>query len=301
MSLTVIIVSYNVKKLLDVSIESVLKTYQDKKLQIIVVDNCSSDGSPELVANKYPRVKLIQSRENRGFSSGNNLARPFTKNETVLFLNPDTKVEGQAIKKCLDILTTNLKLGAVTCKVLLPNGEMDYSCHRGLPTIWNTFCYWIGLSKIFPKSGIFSGYQASYKDTNTSHEIDCASGTFLMIRKNILDDLHWWDEDYYWNGEDIEMFYRLKRAGWKVWYESSEHIIHFKGSSSGLWSTKAVNVPISTQIRSAKSAAMAMRIFIGKHQQELGPFPVMILVRFGIYLLEKYRLWKIENGKTYAN
>jgi hypothetical protein len=300
MSLTVIIVSYNVKKLLEVAIDSVLRTYPDKNLQIIVVDNGSSDGSPDLVAKKFPRVKLIQSRENKGFSSGNNLARPFTKGEVILFLNPDTKVEGQAIKKCLDILTQNSRLGAVTCKVLLPNGKIDYSCHRGLPTVWNTFCYWTGLSKLFPKSGIFSGYNASFKAIDTSHEIDCASGTFLMIRKNILDDLNWWDEDYYWNGEDIEMFYRLRRAGWKVWYEASEHIVHYKGSSSGLWTTKAVDVPVSTQIRSAKSAAMAMRIFVTKHKKELGSAFTMAVVSLGIYLLEKYRLWKISAGKDYA-
>lgn len=299
MNLSIIILSYNVSKLLKKTIESVYKTYKEKDFQIIVVDNASTDDSVEMVKKNFPKVHIISSKINTGFSTGNNLARKFAKGKVVLFLNPDTEVKGLAIKKCKDILDGNPKIGAVTCKVVLPNGKIDYSCHRGLPTVWNTFCYWTGLSKIFPQSPIFAGYTATYLNLNESHLIDCISGTFLMVRRDLLDKIGWWDKDYWWNGEDIEFCYKVKMADYKIWYECSEMIIHYKGSSSGLRSSSKYVVSKDTKIKSAKSAAVAMRIFVNKHWKELGPWPIMMVVKFGIYILEKYRLWKIERGLKY--
>lgn len=300
MTLSVVILSYNVEKLLKAAIQAVYDTYKESGLQIVVVDNASSDGSVAMVKKYFPKVDLIVSNSNTGFATGNNLARKVVKGEVVLFLNPDTEVGKDAIKKCLDVITNHSELGAITCKVMLPTGIIDYSCHRGLPTVWNTFCYWSGLSKLFPKSSLFSGYGATYLDTNESHYIDCISGTFLMIKREVLDKINWWDEDYFWNGEDIELCYRIKKTGYKIWYESSVLMTHYKGSSSGLWSTSKSNVSSETKIKSAKSAARAMRIFISKHWRELGPWPVMILVKTGIYILEKYRLFKIKMGIRYV-
>jgi GT2 family glycosyltransferase len=299
MKLSIIILSHNVSALLKKSIESVYSTY-GKNVQIIVVDNASTDDSVDLIKKDFPEINLIESKTNTGFSVGNNLARKSATGDIILFLNPDTEIKGRAISKCLEILAEHASIGAVTCQVMLSNGKMDYSCHRGLPTAWNTFCYWTGLSKLFSKSQYFSGYKATYLNTNESHYIDCISGTFLMIKKEILDKINWWDEDYFWNGEDIEICYEIKKAGYKIWYESGESIIHYKGSSSGLQSTSKGYASKETKVRSAKSAARAMRIFVGKHWKELGPAPLMVLVRFGINLLEKYRLWKIERGINYA-
>ena len=300
MALSVIILSYNVEKLLKKAIQAVNETYKEKSLQIIVVDNASSDGSVDMVKKNFPKVDLVKSDTNMGFAAGNNLVRKIAKGDVVLFLNPDTEVKGRAIRKCLEILTSRSELGSITCKVMLPNGKIDYSCHRGLPTVWNTFCFWTKLSKIFPKSSTFAGYEATYLDTNESHYIDCISGTFLMIKRKVLDKVNWWDEDYWWNGEDIELCYRIKKAGYKIWYEPTERMIHYKGSSSGLWSTSKVVVAKETKIKSAKSAARAMRIFTNKHWKELGPWPIMIIVKLGISILEKYRLCKIEKGINYA-
>jgi len=300
MGLSIIILSYNVKDLLKKAIQTVYNTYKGKGLQIIVVDNASSDDSVNMVKKYFPKVDLVLSDTNIGYAAGNNLARKITKGDIVLFLNPDTEVKGQAIKKCMQILTERDELGAITCKVMLPNGNIDYSCHRGLPTVWNTLCYWTGLSKLFSKSPVFAGYEASYLDTNKAHYIDCISGTFLMIKKKVLEKINWWDEDYFWNGEDIEFCYQIKKAGYKIWYEPSEMIMHYKGSSSGLWTTGKVVVPKETKIKAAKSAARAMKVFTNKHWKELGPWPIMIIVKFGVLLLEKYRLWKIEKGLSYA-
>lgn len=299
MNISVIILSYNVKDLLRKAVKSVYDTYKDKGLQIIVVDNASSDGSSDMIKKEFPKAGLIKSNINLGFSAGNNLARKITKGNVVLFLNPDTEVGANTIKKCMSILEKDTDLAAVTCKVVLPNGEMDYSCHRGLPTAWNSFCYFSGLTNLFPKSKYFAGYSATYLNTSESHYIDCISGTFLMIKRKVLDKIGWWDQDYWWNGEDIEMCFRFKKAGYKIWYESSVRMKHFKGSSSGLWSTSKIDVPKKTKIKSARSAARAMRIFLEKHSGELGPWPLMVVVRFGIFVLEWYRLRKIEKGMIY--
>lgn len=299
MNLSIIILSHNVSKLLKKALESVYETYEEKDTQIIVVDNASTDDSVEMVKRNFPKVNLVISKLNTGYSAGNNLAKKITTGDAVLFLNPDTEVKNKTIKKCLEVLSSDPKLGAITCKVMLPNGRIDYSCHRGLPSVWNTFCYWTKLSKLFPRSQIFAGYEATYLDTNESHYIDCVSGTFLMIKRKVLDKLGWWDEDYWWNGDDIEFCYRIKKSGYKIWYESSVTMIHYKGSSSGLQSTSKSKVSKETKIRSAKSAAKAMNIFINKHWKELGPWPIMMIVRLGIFVLEKYRLWKIENEIKY--
>lgn len=301
MKLSIIIISYNVKDLLETAIRSVFKTYKNEKdLQVIVADNASTDGSAQMVRRKFKKVTIVQSKVNLGFSAGNNIARKITKGKYVLFLNSDVEIKGNAIGKCLSLLEQRPELGAITCKVVLPNGKLDYSCHRGLPTVWNTLCYWSGLSKIFPGSAVFSGYTASYLSPNDSHYIDCINGAFIMIRKDLLDKINWWDEDYWWNGEDIEMCWNIKKMGYRIWYEASEQMIHYKGSSSGLHSTAKAEVAKEMKIRTAKSAAKAMKIFVNKHSQELGPYPVMIVVKLGIALLEKYRMWKINKGITYG-
>jgi GT2 family glycosyltransferase len=301
MSLSIVILSYNVKVLLRNAIKAVDNTYKSPDVQIIVVDNASTDGSVSMIKKEFPKVELIVSNTNTGFSAGNNLAKKMTKGDVVLFLNPDTEVGKDAIKKCMQILMEKQELGAITCKVMLPNGKMDYSCHRGLPTPWNSLCYFSGLSKLFPKNPFFAGYEASYLDTRESHYIDCASGTFLMVKREALDKIGWWDSDYWWNGDDVEFCYKLKTSGYKIWYEASVTMMHYKGSSSGLWKTGKVKVSKEVQKRSALSASKAMRIFTNKHWKELGPWPVMMFVRLGIVLLEKYRVMLINQGRSYKS
>jgi len=300
-SLDIVINTTNVRDLVVDCIASIYKQKSENdNWRVIVADMASTDGTVDAIKKKFPHVTLIASKKNLGFAKGNNLARKFVKAKYVLFLNPDTKVIGKVIQKTFAVLETKKEIGVVGCKVMLPDGRLDYSCHRGLPTIWNTLTYWSGLAKKFPKSKLFAGYTATYLDHNESNEVDCISGTYLLIRKALLDKIGWWDEEYYWNGEDIEMCYQIKKLGWKIWYEAGEEIVHYKGSSSGLWSTGKVKVPKERSLMLAKFASRAMRIFIRKHWRELGPVPLMIFVLLGIWILEKYRLVKLKLGLKYA-
>lgn len=267
---------------------------------VILADMASTDGTVLAARKKFPQAKVLASKDDLGFAKGNNYAKPYCKSEYVLFLNPDTIVNGKVIQKTLSILDKNPRLGAIGCRVMLPDGNLDYSCHRGLPTVWNSICYWTGLSKMFPKSKTFAGYEATYLDYYKSHEIDCITGAYLMIRRSVLDFIGWWDEDYFWNGEDVEMCYQIKKIGFGIWYYAGGTITHFKGSSSGMYATAKLKVPKSETIKLARSATRSMRVFIMKHWRELGPAPIVLLAWAGAWVLEKYRLAKIHLGLKYA-
>ena len=254
----------------------------------IVVDNASSDGSVEAVKSQFPKVTILETGKNIGFAAGNNFAIPHIKSDYLVFLNPDTEVKGQAIEMCLKFLESHSEFGAATCKVELPDGKIDYSCHRGLPSPWNTWCYFMGLAKLFPGTKLFAGYTATYLDINKPHEIDCATGAFLMVRKTAGEQIGWWDEDYFWNGDDIEFCFKLRQANSKIMYLPQEKVIHYKGSSSGLWETGASNVSKETKLMAAASGTKAMKIFLKKHYG--GTFGAA-MVNLAIFVLEKYRLW----------
>ncbi len=282
--LSIIILSYNVRELLLNCLDSMFKNKTQKdNWQIIVVDNASEDGSVEKVAEIYKNeVEIIRNNTNLGFSEGNNVGVKKAKAPVILFLNPDTKIVGDAIQKTYQYLMGNPDIGAITCKVELPDGKLDYSCHRGFPTPWNSLCYFLGLSKIFPHSPLFAGYTASYLDIHKIHEIDCLTGAFLMVRKIAGEQINFWDTDYFFNGEDIEFCYSLKEKGWKIFFYPEEKIIHYKGSSSKQQKSEAISYGIS-----------AMRIFYKKHFYKNYPPIFRDLILAGIKLLEHYRKAKI--------
>lgn len=295
--LSIIILSYNVKDLLIKCLDSIYrnKTKSDN-WQIIVVDNNSSDHSLEEAKEKFPRIEAIQTGKNLGFSGGNNAGVPYLNSEYVLFLNPDTVIVGDVIQKSLNYLKKDPTIGALGCRVEFPNGDLDYSAHRGFPTPWNSLAYFTGLTKLFPKFKFFSGYTATHLDVSQTHEMDCGTGAYMMLPTKVGEMVHWWDTDYFWNGEDIEFFYRIKQKGFKVIYFADGKIIHYKGSSSGLWKTAKVKVDPAVKLKAARNGIKAMRIFYMKHYYKQYPPVIREVVLLGIAILEKYRLFKIKTG-----
>lgn len=275
--LSIVVLNYNVRELLLKCLESVFRKMGN--WQVVVVDNASSDGSVEKVEEIYGNtVEIIRNKKNLGFAAGNNAAIPKIKAPVVLFLNPDTEIVDNAIGKSLQFLTGNPDIGALTCRVELPGGKLDYSCHRGFPTPWNSLSYFSGLSRLFPKWKLFSGYTASYLDTRTTHEIDCLTGAFLMVRTIAGQQIGWWDRDYFWNGEDIEFCFALKQKGWKIYFYPEVKIIHYKGSSAKRVRSETISHGVS-----------AMRIFYKKHFYKNYPPIIRDLILAGIKTLEHYR------------
>jgi len=275
--LSIIIVSYNTKDFLKKCIESIQDGIGSKlKYEIIVVDNASSDGTVEEIKSfdkLRTRFKFIANDKNLGFSKANNIGVKHATGEYLLFLNPDTIINPETLETMIDFMDKNKDAGAATCKVVLPNGEIDDSSHRGFPTPWNAFCYFSGIYKIFPKSRFFSGYTLGFMDLSKTHEIDSGAGSFLLVRREAGEDIGWWDEDYFFYGEDLDFCYKLKQKKWKVYYVPTVFILHHKGVSGGI---KEISKEITTADAKTKKLATkerfsAMRIFYKKHYQEKYP------------------------------
>jgi hypothetical protein len=240
---------------------------------------------------------LIISEKNRGFSAGNNLAIQSIKAPYTLFLNPDTIVPKGTISYVLDYLRKHSQVGAATCKVVLHSGKLDDGCQRGFPTPWNSFCYFSGLSRLFSHSKLFTGYSQGYKNFDSIHEIDSLTGAFMMLSTRVGAKLGWWDEDYFWNGEDLDFCYRIKQAGYKVMYLPKVSITHFKGASGGYKSSSFGNQTVSREVklRTAKASTEAMRIFYQKHYIDKYPKVISWFTLGAIKLMEKYRISGISN------
>jgi len=293
--LSIIIVSYNTKDFLKKCLESL-----NSDDEIIVVDNNSSDGSVEMVkrikTSKTQNIKIIGNKKNLGFAKANNIGLRKSSGRYILFLNPDTIVQKDTLKTMIKFMDENPKVGAATCRVELTNGQLDQACHRGFPTVWNAFCYFSGLEKLFPKSKIFAGFSLSYLPLDKIHEIDSGVGAFLIVRREAGEPLGWFDEDYFWYGEDLDFCYRLKQKGWKIMFVPTTKIIHWKGAASGIkkHSQKISPAKKQTKIKATKASVKVMRIFFDKHYQKKYPRFVYWLVMLGVSLLEKIRLSRIR-------
>lgn len=294
--LTIVILSYNVEKLLLNCLASLKAARRPSdKWRTIVVDNNSTDNSVSSVKTAFPDVTVMENTQNLGFAAGNNVALKKITSEYTLLLNPDTLVFPQTIQTVLQFLKTHPEYAAATCRVELPDGSLDYSCHRGFPNPWNSFIYFFtGLNRLFPGIKPFSGYARSDKIFTTTHEIDALTGAFALVRTTVGQSIGWLDEDFYWNGEDLDFCYRLKQAGWKIAFIPEVKITHFKGSSSGLYRNSSSNpVERSVRVRTVKAATSAMRVFYSKHYAHKFISPFNWFVYLGIHLLRTIRLIKV--------
>ena len=233
--ISIIILSYNTKKLLHDCLLSLEKVRNETKFEAIVPDNGSKDKSFEMVREKFPWVKkIIKLDRNLGFAAGNNKARRFVSGEYILFLNSDTIVYKNTLSSVVNFMNKNKDVGAMTCKVLLKDGNLDKDTRRSFITPWIGLTHiFLRLDRIFPKSKTFAKYWYGYIPDDKTHEVDAIQGAFFLTRKSILDEIGWFDEDYFLDGEDIDLSWRIKNAGWKIIYYPKVSILHLKGASKG--------------------------------------------------------------------
>lgn len=252
--LSVIIVNYNVKALLEQTLLSALKAVQHLKVEFIVVDNQSADGSCEMVREKFPQVKLIENKENLGFSKANNQGIRLAGGRNILLLNPDTVVGEDTFVKTVVFLDTHPEAGALGVRMIDGRGKFLPESKRGLPTPAVAFYKMTGLAKLFPKSRTFGVYHLSYLSEFETHEADILSGAFMMIKKEVLDKVGLLDETFFMYGEDIDLSYRIVKASYKNYYFADTTIIHYKGESTKKHSVNYVKIFYK-----------AMAIFAQKH------------------------------------
>jgi GT2 family glycosyltransferase len=241
-----------VKYYLEQCLDSVLKSIQNIDTEIFVVDNHSSDHSLEYLIPKFPSVHFIDNQENVGFSRANNQAIEQAQGEYILLLNPDTVLGENTLTKVCRFMDENEQVGAVGVKMLDGSGQFLPESKRGFTSPWNSFAKISGLARLFPYSKVFGGYHLRYLDENETHEVEVLAGAFMMLRRETIEKSGSLDNNFFMYGEDIDLSYRIKQAGYSNFY-FPEPIIHYKGEST------------KKDIRYVKRFYEAMLIFFKKH------------------------------------
>ncbi len=267
MRLSVVIVNYNVRHFLEQALLSVRKALQDIDAEVWVVDNNSVDDSVRMVQEKFPEVRLIANKHNPGFAIANNQAIRQSSGEYVLLLNPDTLVEEDTFRKCLDFMDAHPDAGALGVKLIDGSGKYLPESKRGFPSPWVAFCKTFGLSTVFPTSRIFNRYYLGHLSAHETHPVDVLAGCFMFMRRNALDKAGLLDEAFFMYGEDIDLSYRISQAGYVNYYYPDARIIHYKGESTKKGSLNYVRV-----------FYQAMIIFARKHftGRRAGAFILML-------------------------
>ena len=254
MKLSVVIVNYNVKHFLEQCLHSVCKAARNvQSAEIIVVDNASSDGSVKYISERFPDITLIASEKNLGFARANNLAIKKSKGEYVLLLNPDTIVAENTFAHFVDFMDKHPEAGACGAYMLHTDGTFALESRRGLPTPFVAFCKMSGLTSLYPKSRLFGRYYMCYLNEFEVDPIEIVSGAYMFIRREALDKAGLLDEDFFMYGEDIDLSYRILKAGYQNYFLPTP-ILHYKGES-----TK------KSSYRYTHTFYQAMQLFFKKH------------------------------------
>ena len=228
--ISVITVSYNSKDLLIKSLESLTKTKENNKIEIIVIDNGSRDGSAEEVKKLFPRVILKENRANLGFAKAVNIGIKAARGRLVLLLNPDTVVLNNAVEKMAEYLRSHKDIGIVGPKLLNPDGTVQLSC-RSFPSwinaVYNRYSL---MTRLFPKNKYSARYLYSDWKHDEPRQVDWLSGACLMLKREMLDEIGLFDEGFFMYCEDVDICYRAQKKGWKSVYYPFAEIVHYIGS-----------------------------------------------------------------------
>lgn len=286
--LGIVIVSYNTRDQLRRALETVCAS-EGISLQVVVVDNASTDDSVAMVQREFPQCHVIASATNDGFSKANNKglrwlgfredgvssdAPPYA-----LLLNPDTETPPDTLAEMVRFMDAHPDAGMSGCKLIQADGTLDLACRRSFPTPLVSLYRFSGLAKLFPNSPRFARYNLTFKDPDGTYAVDSVVGAFTLVRREALAQIGLMDETFFMYGEDLDWCYRVKQAGWSVMYVGSSHILHLKGTV-GRKSAKA-----------KFEFARAMLLFYRKHYRRGTSLPVHLLVLLGVLSKGGRALW----------
>ena len=271
MDLSIVIVNYQTFEMTRDTVNSILEYSYPFSYEIVVVDNASDDDSLSRLQEYFKdKVRFIASSENNGFASGNNQALRDVESDYVLLLNSDTVVWQNTLEEVYNYMESHSDVGACGCRVRLEDGELDKACKRTFPNVKNSFFRLFHI----PNRSKDDNYNLTDLPDDEIYEIDCLTGAFMFIRKSVLDDVGLLDETFFMYGEDIDLCYRIKKAGWKIIYYGKSSIIHFKGASSKKQKSKLIY-----------EFYHAMYIYYKKHHAGESSFIVNAVVYFGMFVL----------------
>ncbi len=308
--LSVIIVNYNTGDYLLKCLKSLKKSILGKyHVEVIIADNNSSDNSFVLAKSikTSQKINFIFKKlsKNFGFSKGNNLALKLShpNSKYVLFLNPDTTLDPKTLFKMINFFKTHPKVDAATANlILVKSGKTQPESHRGFPGPWNAFCHFFTpfLPKFFPKSHLFNGYFLGHLDFSKIQKIEACVGAFLMIKREVGKTIGWWNEKYFFYGEDLDLCWQLKKHGFNLYFYPHAKAYHYQGISSGLidHTQTITQAKINTKVVAAKASTEAMRIFYRENLIDRYPQFFQPLIWTGIDFLEKYRIHKAKKHES---
>ncbi|MDA8187333.1 MAG: glycosyltransferase [Dehalococcoidales bacterium] len=229
-----VIVSRNQRELLVSALSSLYSASQGLVLEAFLVDNNSSDGTPNAIRTLFPEVEITLRDENLGFAKANNLSLRKARGRYILLLNPDTYVQAQGVRTVVEFMDRHPEVGICGPKVVLPNGRLDAPCKRSFKTPSIYFYKATGLSSLFPRSRRFGKYYLSYLDEDQMADVDSVMGAFLMIRQETIRDIGLLDERFFMYAEEEDWCFRAKKAGWKVVYNPQAAVVHYRAGGTAV-------------------------------------------------------------------
>jgi hypothetical protein len=294
LDLLIVIVNYNTRDLLRDCLASVYESRGDFSYQVCVVDNGSRDDSAAMVRQEFPQAQLIASPINGGYAYANNLglmafgfqSAPQVRHPSppnfgglgepvpryALLLNADTLLPPSALQDMLNFMDAHPEAGAAGPRLVREDGSLDLACRRSFPAPSAFFYRVLGLSKLFPKSRRFGRYNLTYLDPDELTEVDSVVGAFMLVRAEAIHQVGLLDESFYLYGEDLDWAYRIRKAGWKIYYNPQITVLHVKGAST------------KHSRRARYEFYRAMYIFYRKHYAATTPFWLHWLIIAGIVL-----------------
>jgi GT2 family glycosyltransferase len=234
MELSICIVNWNVSALLRDCLKSIYQNTKDIKFEVIVVDNYSKDDSVEMVKREFPQVELIENKENAGFTKANNQAINLSKGKMVMLLNPDTELIGNTMKQMMDFMDNHPDCGVLGPKLLNTDGTLQRSC-KTFPTLASTVHNALFLDSLFPSSKRFGKHFMTWWDFDEIMEVEQPMGSALLIRREVLDSVGLFDQNIFIWFDEVDLLYRIKEAGWKIFFTPFAQIKHHLSKSFKQW------------------------------------------------------------------
>jgi len=256
MQLSIVIVSYNAKNLLEQCLLSLKKAIGIIYSETIVIDNYSTDGSREVLQTKFMGIKFILNDENLGFAKACNQGFKISSGNYILFLNPDTILSENTLTDCISFFETHADAGAVGVHMVDSNGNFLKESKRGLPAPTASFYKLFGLATIFPGSKTFAKYYQGHLPEKENNPVEVLSGAFMMIRREVFEKVNGFDEDFFMYGEDIDLSLRITQLGYKNFYLGKVSVTHLKGGST------------TFNYKYIQDFYGAMKLFVKKHYSD---------------------------------
>ena len=229
MDLSICIVSFNTRDLLRDCLNSIFSSLTQYSYEVIVADNGSADGSSVMLAAEFPQVQVIQNTSNLGYTVPMNQALRAAAGRYLMQLNPDTVLTPGLLESLLGFMESQPRVGICTPKVLNSDGTLQMQCRRSAARPWDAITYILGFSKLFPSSRLFGRYLMEYLPEDQINEVEAVSGSCMLIRRGVVDQIGYLDEQFFAYQEDAEFCFRARKAGWQIYYVPTAQLTHFGG------------------------------------------------------------------------